>query len=588
MINYNLFFQQNAIHDGWHIRLHNNIEQVRFYHRDLSCPHCNPPEGNTLRFIRFWNWFSAENPVVSYTLYTQRALDRLDNSLTIRETWETIYSIVFSIRYSTEPQPYTNLRQEIYNASILTNTFEIDLPEAIEEVSNTEEYHSDQATDNTERTNPNLSSTGDLSLSDLEIELDDLFDQEPGLLYTDEELYINKLFKEEEPGLLDTNEDLNLEFLFGAEEEFDLLHTNEDLHLDLLFDEQEEEMAMAGGPPNMNQLLNAITNLTNALGAGGNNMQNINNSLNNLNATVAANNNAMQNRGLQAATVPTFYGGNQDPITWLNEFNHACAANGWNAARKLQIVPAYLKGAAAIWWQTVVNNPINAWDGAVNNNTFEHVFLQQFRTPALVEMWSTELDQRQQQSNETVDQYASAIRELYQRINTPAFAYPDNVQARKFVSGLIPELYMAVKPFGDQTLTAAINRAKACELTLTSGRTKLLNYAQTSRSEATELTKLVSALAQQVSELEKKIDNKTYPGNRKFPVAKPDNSAPTRPPIVCYTCGEPGHISRRCPKKDNANAEPTINNNQTGAINPNVLQELLKQLGNQNQSQPLN
>ena len=96
-------------------------------------------------------------------------------------------------------------------------------------------------------------------------------------------------------------------------------------------------MAMAGGAPNMNQLLNAINNLTNALGVGGNNMQNVNNALNNLNATVAANNNAIQNRETQAAPVPTFYGGgNQDPITWLNEFNHACAANGWNAARKSQ------------------------------------------------------------------------------------------------------------------------------------------------------------------------------------------------------------------------------------------------------------
>lgn len=55
-----------------------------------------------------------------------------------------------------------------------------------------------------------------------------------------------------------------------------------------------------------------------------------------------------------------------------------CAANGWNAAQKLQVVPTYLKEVAATWWQTVVNNPINAWDGAVKNNTFEHIFCQQF------------------------------------------------------------------------------------------------------------------------------------------------------------------------------------------------------------------
>jgi hypothetical protein len=64
--------------------------------------------------------------------------------------------------------------------------------------------------------------------------------------------------------------------------------------------------------------------------------------MNNLNATLAANNNVLQNRGTHAAQVPTFYGGNQDPIAWLNEFNLASAANEWNNARKLQIVPAYL------------------------------------------------------------------------------------------------------------------------------------------------------------------------------------------------------------------------------------------------------
>jgi hypothetical protein len=163
----------------------------------------------------------------------------------------------------------------------------------------------------------------------------------------------------------------------------------------------------------------------NALGAA----ENMQNTMNNLNATLAANNNVLQNRGTYAAQVPTFYGGNQDPIAWLNEFNLASAANGWNNARKLQIIPAYLKGAAAVWYQTVVGNPITAWAGAMNNNTFEYVFKQRFHTPALVELWSTELDQWQQQPGESVDQYASAIQELYQRINDGAFAYPDNIQA---------------------------------------------------------------------------------------------------------------------------------------------------------------
>ncbi|CAB4471119.1 unnamed protein product [Rhizophagus irregularis] len=196
-----------------------------------------------------------------------------------------------------------------------------------------------------------------------------------GLLFTDEYLHIGNLFRERPVELLFNNEDLNLNRLFLEPEPVGLLFADEDLHLNQLFEEPEvPEMAALGGEFNPNILLNALNNLTNTLGVGGNNWANVNNAVNTLNATLMANNNALQTCGTQSAQVPIFYGGNQDPIAWFNEFNLACAANGWNNARKLQIVPAYLKGAAAVWYQTVVRNPINAWDGAVNNNMFEHVF----------------------------------------------------------------------------------------------------------------------------------------------------------------------------------------------------------------------
>ncbi|PKY59155.1 hypothetical protein RhiirA4_481664, partial [Rhizophagus irregularis] len=177
--------------------------------------------------------------------------------------------------------------------------------------------------------------------------------------------------------LLFNDEDLNLNQLFPEPEPVGLLFADEDLHLNQLFEEPEiPGMAALGRGFNLNVLLNALNNLTNALGAGGNNWVNVNNAVNTLNATLAANNNALQTCGTQAAQILTFYGGNQDPIAWLNEFNLSCAANGWNNARKLQIVPAYLKGMAAVWYQTVAGNPINVWDGAANNNTFEHVFIR--------------------------------------------------------------------------------------------------------------------------------------------------------------------------------------------------------------------
>ncbi|CAB4433280.1 unnamed protein product [Rhizophagus irregularis] len=538
MVDYELLFAQIQIHNRWH-RTFDRIEQVEFYHRDPTCIRCNPPNPNTIQFDHFWNWYSIENPALEYTSCTQRALIDLNNSLTVAETWEAIYSIVFSIRYSIEPRPYTHLRQELYNAYILTNSFQRDPLEELYHISET------ALTTDTDSSTDSFDIPDNFRpLLDGEIILGPLT---PGLLFTHENLNLDFLFGEDPIGLLYLEEDLNLDLLFAETKQPGLLHTDEDLYLDQLFNEPEEPaMAAIPGGFNPNILLNALNNLTNALGAGGNNWANVNNAVNTLNATLAANNNALQTRGTQAAQILTFYGGNQDPIAWLNEFNLSCAANGWNNARKLQIVPAYLKGAAAVWYQTVAGNPINAWDGAANNNTFEHVFKQRFRTPALVELWSTELDQRQQRPDESVDQYASSVQELYQRINDGAFAYPDNIQARKFISGLLPELYVAVKPFGDQTLQAAIDRARACELTLREGKK---GGTQPGRYRAP------------------RNDDQQPPRDN----ANHRNVAPGNTTVTCYTCGQPGHISRRCPNRGIGDTPNNNQNNQTTTVdNKNV------------------
>ncbi|CAB4375500.1 unnamed protein product [Rhizophagus irregularis] len=466
-----------------HDQLHRTYPNIPLFElADDSCCICHPVLTTPNQyFLRFWNWYSLETPTLSYSAKTVQYFYEYSQGTILRQQY-LIRKLISSIRYQNASFSYDKLAIKIYTARERFQNFNLD-PFVYYR-------HKDEPLD--------------YELSFITPPTSPILRYPRNLLFINEPLYLEHLFEDENMSNLQNNQG-------------------------------------QGQPPNrLNQVpqvnqadIQALTAAVQALMGQMLAPNNLRNAMNTLNATVIANNNALQNQNHNVVQVPTFSGGNQDPITWLNEFNATAMANGWNDARKLQVVPAYLKGPAAVWYQAAVVAPINAWVAAANANNFEHAFLTRFQTAAMVEMWATELDQRQQQPNESVDEYASSIQELYQRVNDAAFAYPDNLQARKFVSGLQPELYMAVKPFGDQTLADAIGRAKGCELTLRSGKTKLLNYAGQTTSEITELT-----------------------NDGRSPNAP---SGPNRS-IVCYTCGEAGHVSRRCPN----------NSTSTGGINPVV------------------
>ncbi|GES92557.1 hypothetical protein GLOIN_2v1448689 [Rhizophagus clarus] len=150
------------------------------------------------------------------------------------------------------------------------------------------------------------------------------------------------------------------------------------------------------------QLRAAITTLAQAL-------PNTNNDLARNTQTI---NNPPHREG-RVAELPYFYEGNQDPVVWLEDFTRACNANGIANGRKLKVVLAYLRGAASTWW--------NANQALPNNN------------------------------QNRITAWTIALQELYRRVETNAFIYPEAIKAWKFVNGLLPDLYITVKPYNDQT-----------------------------------------------------------------------------------------------------------------------------------------
>ncbi|EXX63867.1 hypothetical protein RirG_148260 [Rhizophagus irregularis DAOM 197198w] len=300
----------------------------------------------------------------------------------------------------------------------------------------------------------------------------------------------------------------------------------------------------------------------------------------NTNNALAGNTQAIANpprREEKVAELPYFYGGNQDPVTWLEDFTRSCNANGIANVRKLEVVPAYPKGAASTWWnanQALPNNNLNkivAWTGNNNNTDFIFNFPAAFRTQTLIEIWTTELELRRQQPGEDVNTYAAALQELYRRVETNAFAYPEAIKARKFVNGLLPDLYVTVKLHNDQTWNATVDRAKAYELTHQDQHAVnayLNKFAPAgTNTQMEDLYKAIQDLTRQVQQLSTR--SKGYRGNNyrnpQQVMPQPQQSLNRR--IVCYSCGQPGHIVRNCPDRNNNNTTSVANNGE-GRSNP--------------------
>ena len=91
-------------------------------------------------------------------------------------------------------------------------------------------------------------------------------------------------------------------------------------------------------------------------------------------------------REMNLVPYPDFFGGEQDPITWIEEVEKTFDANMIPNDRKIAVITPRLRGSAATWWtiRRTQNPRIDRWnDFNHQNRSFQPEFIRQFRTAAL-------------------------------------------------------------------------------------------------------------------------------------------------------------------------------------------------------------
>src|SRR6266540_6673443 len=151
----------------------------------------------------------------------------------------------------------------------------------------------------------------------------------------------------------------------------------------------------------------------------------------------------------------------EDVMAWCEEVDRVAAANNWRDARIHTIVAAYLRGAAADYYEEQRVN-INGWTGGNAANNLKDLLIERFASDSTKDVWYGDYLNCRQGITETVEEYSNRFKKLQKKVD-PNNGTPVANTIRQFLSGLNPAIAPIVYASTPGNLNAAVETAKSIE-----------------------------------------------------------------------------------------------------------------------------
>ena len=107
----------------------------------------------------------------------------------------------------------------------------------------------------------------------------------------------------------------------------------------------------------------------------------------------------------------------EDIMVWCEEVDKVAIANNWRDARIHTIVTAYLRGAAADYYEKEKLN-INGWSGGNAANNLRDLLVNRFASDSMKDVWYSDYLNCRQGITKSVEKYGNRFKKLQKKVDS--------------------------------------------------------------------------------------------------------------------------------------------------------------------------